>query len=168
MVEECVDFVIGEGNLGDAAIEHDDLLDDSVDEVLELKVADTHGELGKIDAAMHHGRLEEKAGGFAQELFVGQRAGEDGRLLRFLEFALQMGDGILQVLLLSQEVGLWHLVLGVEEKVHESRQSTSVLLELSLQVSLAGLCCAIIMLLISRLIFCCIEAAPQQGNPHAA
>lgn len=113
-------FAVDEGDLRDMAVEYDDLLDDRVDEVLELEVADTHGEPRKIDAATHHGRLEEQAGGFVQELFIGQRAGEDGRLPRLLKFGLQAGDGILQVLLLSQEVGLWHLVLSVEKQVHES------------------------------------------------
>ena len=117
MVEESVDFVIGEGDLRDMAVECDNLLDDRVDEVLELEVADSHGELGKIDAAVHHGRLEEQAGGFVQELFIGQRAGEDGRLLCFGELALQSGDGVLQVTFLSQEVGLVHLILGVEEEM---------------------------------------------------
>lgn len=67
-----MDLIIGEGNLRDMAIEYDDLLDDSVDEVLEFEVADVYGELGKVDAAVRHGRLEEETGGFAQEVLVGQ------------------------------------------------------------------------------------------------
>lgn len=70
LVEEGVRLTIGEGDLRDVAIEHDDLLDDGVDEFLELKIADTHSERGEINIAVRHGVLEQQVGGFLKELLI--------------------------------------------------------------------------------------------------
>lgn len=134
-----VRLTIGEGDLRDVAIEHDNLLDDGVDEFLELGIADTHSERGEINIAVRHRVLEQQARGFLKELLVRERDGEDGSLLLLFYIALQACDVIVQAVFLAQEIDLRHLLLGVEKKVHEAGQSAAVLLEFCRQVLLAGL-----------------------------
>lgn len=115
-----MDLAVAEGELRDATVQHDDLLDDGVDEVLELQLANVESETREINAAMSHGVLEEEAGGFLQELLVGHGAGKDGCLLCFCQVVLQTGDVILQAAFFSQEVGFVHLIFRVEEEVCEA------------------------------------------------